>query len=113
MMSCLQEDFKRTDKNVYVDFLSPLQQGLIALQGPTAAAALQSLVKIDLQTLKFMSSVKTKVADSQIRISRCGYTGEDGFEISVPAKDAVDLVERILKVPDVKLAGLGARDTLR
>ncbi|XP_032683613.1 aminomethyltransferase, mitochondrial [Odontomachus brunneus] len=108
-----QEDFKRTDKNVYVDFLDPLQQGLIALQGPTAAAVLQSLVKIDLQTLKFMNSVKTKVADSQVRISRCGYTGEDGFEISVPAKDAVDLVERILEVPDVKLAGLGARDTLR
>lgn len=109
----LQEDFKRIDKNVYLDFLDPLQQGLVALQGPTAAAVLQSLVKIDLQSLKFMNSVKTEVADSQVRISRCGYTGEDGFELSIPAKNAADLVERILEVPDVKLAGLGARDSLR
>ncbi|EFN82129.1 aminomethyltransferase, mitochondrial [Harpegnathos saltator] len=108
-----QEDFKRTGKNVRIDFLDPLQQGLVALQGPTAAAALQSLVKIDLQTLKFMNSVKTEVAGSQVRISRCGYTGEDGFEISVLAKDAVNLVERILEISHVKLAGLGARDSLR
>ncbi|XP_014472162.1 PREDICTED: aminomethyltransferase, mitochondrial isoform X2 [Dinoponera quadriceps] len=108
-----QEDFKRIGKNVFVDFLDPLRQGLVALQGPTAAAALQTLVKIDLQTLKFMNSVRTEAAGSRVRISRCGYTGEDGFEISVPAKDAVDLVERILEIPDVKLAGLGARDSLR
>lgn len=109
----LQENFKRTGKSVFVDFLDPLQQGLVALQGPTAAAVLQSLVNIDLQTLKFMNSVKTEVAGSRVRISRCGYTGEDGFEISVLAENAVDLVERILEVPDVKLAGLGARDSLR
>ncbi|TGZ52626.1 Aminomethyltransferase [Temnothorax longispinosus] len=108
-----QDDFKKISKNVYIDFLDPLEQGLIALQGPTAATVLQSLVKIDLQTLKFMNSVKTEVSGSRIRISRCGYTGEDGFEISVPANDAIDLVERILEIPDVKLAGLGARDSLR
>lgn len=98
---------------MFVDFLDPLEQGLIALQGPTAATVLQSLVNFDLQTLKFMHSVKTEVSGSRIRISRCGYTGEDGFEISVPAKDAIDLVERILEIPDVKLAGLGSRDSLR
>ncbi|KAL0133803.1 hypothetical protein PUN28_001047 [Cardiocondyla obscurior] len=108
-----QEDFKKIDKNVYVDFLDPLERGLVALQGPTAAAVLQSLVEIDLQTLKFMNSVKTKVSGSIVRITRCGYTGEDGFEISVHANDAIGLVERILEVPDVKLAGLGARDSLR
>lgn len=108
-----QDDFKRIGKNVHVDFLDPLEQGLIALQGPTAATVLQSLVKIDLQTLKFMNSVETEVSGSNIRISRCGYTGEDGFEISVPANDAINLVERILEIPDVKLAGLGARDSLR
>lgn len=98
---------------MHVDFLDPLEQGLIALQGPTAAVVLQSLVKIDLQTLRFMNSVQTEVSGSRIRISRCGYTGEDGFEISVSANDAIKLVERILEIPDVKLAGLGARDSLR
>lgn len=98
---------------MFIDFLDPLEQGLIALQGPTAAIVLQSLIKINLQTLKFMNSVKTEILGSGVRISRCGYTGEDGFEISVPAKDAINLVERILEIPDVKLAGLGARDSLR
>ncbi|XP_011701965.1 PREDICTED: aminomethyltransferase, mitochondrial [Wasmannia auropunctata] len=106
-------DFKTIGKHVYVDFLDPREQGLIALQGPTAATVLQSLVKIDLRNLKFMNSVKTEVSGSRIRISRCGYTGEDGFEISVPGNDAINLVERILEIPDVKLAGLGARDSLR
>lgn len=108
-----QEEFKKIGKNVFIDFLDPLEQGLIALQGPTAATVLQSLVKIDLQTLKFMNSVKTEILGNNIRISRCGYTGEDGFEISVPAKGAINIVERILEIPDVKLAGLGARDSLR
>lgn len=113
MIFRFQEDFKRIGKTVYIDFLDPLEQGLVALQGPTAAAVLQSLAKIDLRTLKFMNSVRTEVSDSRVRISRCGYTGEDGFEISVSAKDVVNLVERILEIPDVKLAGLGARDSLR
>lgn len=47
------------------------------------------------------------------RITRCGYTGEDGFEISVPAFKSVDLVTEIIKDQTVKLAGLGARDSLR
>lgn len=90
-----------------------MEQGLIALQGPKAATVLQSLVNFDLQTLKFMYSVKTEVLGNRIRITRCGYTGEDGFEISVSAKDVINLVEKILENPDVKLAGLGARDSLR
>lgn len=109
----MQEDFKRIGKTVYIDFLDPLKQGLIALQGPTAAAVLQSLVDIDLGALKFMNSINTEISGGRVRISRCGYTGEDGFEISVSAKDVVDLVERILESSDVKLAGLGARDSLR
>lgn len=113
MFLCFQDDFKKVDKTVFIDFLDPLEQGLIALQGPTAATVLQSLVKIDLGSLKFMNSIETEVSGSRVRITRCGYTGEDGFEISVPANDAVNLVERILEIPDVKLAGLGARDSLR
>ncbi|XP_014236435.1 aminomethyltransferase, mitochondrial [Trichogramma pretiosum] len=100
-------------KDVKVDFLDPLEQGLIALQGPSASAALQDLVKIDLSKLMFMNSVQAKIDEVDVRISRCGYTGEDGFEISIPGKSAKKLTEIIMEKKDVKLAGLGARDSLR
>lgn len=93
--------------------MDPLDQGLIALQGPTAAQVLQPLVRIDLNKLKFMNSIETQLNDLKVRISRCGYTGEDGFEISFQAEDGRTLVETLLSAPDVKLAGLGARDSLR
>lgn len=104
---------KAQGKDVNIEFLDPLEQGLIALQGPSAATALQSLLQIDLTKLKFMMSVETEINQKRVRISRCGYTGEDGFEISVPGKDARAITEMILEKPDVKLAGLGARDSLR
>lgn len=104
---------KSQGKEINLEFFDPLEQGLIALQGPSAAAALQFVLKMDLTKLKFMNSIETKLNDKVVRISRCGYTGEDGFEISVPGKDARIIAEAILKEPDVKLAGLGARDSLR
>lgn len=107
------EEFKKQNKIVNLEFLDPLQQGLIALQGPTAMPTLQPFLKIDLTKLKFMNSVITDVLGTSMRITRCGYTGEDGFEISVPGKEASNLVEKILENPEVKLAGLGARDSLR
>ncbi|XP_054015841.1 aminomethyltransferase, mitochondrial [Hylaeus anthracinus] len=107
------KDFKSRGKTVDIEFLDPLEQGLIALQGPTAATVLQTLVKINLKKLRFMNSVETEVMGSRIRVSRCGYTGEDGFEISMPAKIANDLTRKLLETPDTKLAGLGARDSLR
>ena len=51
--------------------------------------------------------------DEKVLVSRCGYTGEDGFEISVSDKKVVELFDLLLKNPDVRVAGLGARDTLR
>ncbi|CAK9817450.1 Aminomethyltransferase, mitochondrial [Anthophora quadrimaculata] len=108
-----QEKFKAQGKSVNLEFLNPLEQSLVALQGPTAASVLQSIMKIDLKKLKFMNSVETEVLGSQIRVSRCGYTGEDGFEISMSENIARKLVEMILNTPDTKLAGLGARDSLR
>lgn len=104
---------KSEGKDIDLQFMDPLEQGLIALQGPTSATALQSLVSVDLSKLKFMNSVKTELDKKPVRISRCGYTGEDGFEISIPGKDARVITEMILEKPDVKLAGLGARDSLR
>lgn len=96
-----------------LEFLDPLEQGLIALQGPTASTVLQSLVKINLKELRFMNSLETDLLGEQVRVSRCGYTGEDGFEISMPSKIANSLVHKILGTSDTKLAGLGARDSLR
>ncbi|XP_043255999.1 aminomethyltransferase, mitochondrial isoform X2 [Colletes gigas] len=108
-----QKDFESQGKSVYLEFLDPLEQGLVALQGPTATGVLQSLIKINLKDLRFMNSVETDLFGSRIRVSRCGYTGEDGFEISMPAGIAKSLTQKLMETGDTKLAGLGARDSLR
>ncbi|NWT16853.1 GCST protein, partial [Vireo altiloquus] len=88
---------------------------LLALQGsPSMARVLQAGLSDDLAKLSFMNSVATTVFGVPgCRVTRCGYTGEDGVEISVPAGRAVELAEQLLGVPDVWLAGLAARDSLR
>ncbi|XP_014208422.1 aminomethyltransferase, mitochondrial isoform X1 [Copidosoma floridanum] len=113
LMQRRQSEMTSQGKDVSLEFLDPLEQGLIALQGPRAAKALQSLVSIDLTALKFMKCVEAQLDQRKVRISRCGYTGEDGFEISVPGAHARTIAELIMSRPDVKLAGLGARDSLR
>jgi aminomethyltransferase len=104
------------DGTAKVDIVPLLDKALIALQGPLSATVLQDGVHHDLSQLKFMHSVLTDIYNiSNCRISRCGYTGEDGFEISVPVDDAVRLVDRLIASGkgEVRLAGLGARDILR
>ncbi|NWY21009.1 GCST protein, partial [Aphelocoma coerulescens] len=87
---------------------------LLALQGPSMARVLQAGLSDDLAKLSFMNSITTTVFGVPgCRVTRCGYTGEDGVEISVPAGRAVELAEQLLGVPDVWLAGLAARDSLR
>ncbi|XP_011836298.1 PREDICTED: aminomethyltransferase, mitochondrial isoform X3 [Cercocebus atys] len=94
--------------------LEVLDNALLALQGPTAAQVLQASVADDLKKLPFMTSAVMEVFGvSGCRVTRCGYTGEDGVEISVPAAEAVHLATALLKNPEVKLAGLAARDSLR
>lgn len=89
-------------------------QSLLALQGPSSMTVLQSLVSIDLSHLYFMDSTTATVCGvPDCRINRCGYTGEDGFEISVPSNQVEMIAELIIGNDNVKLAGLGARDTLR
>lgn len=110
------DEFKSRGKNVDVKFFDPLERSLLALQGPGAAAALQPLTKIDLNRFFFMSSLATDIAGiKDCRVTRCGYTGEDGFEISIPDKNANFIAEALLdsKEANVKVAGLGARDSLR
>uniref|UniRef100_A0A667GDW2 Aminomethyltransferase, mitochondrial n=1 Tax=Lynx canadensis TaxID=61383 RepID=A0A667GDW2_LYNCA len=94
--------------------LEVVDNGLLALQGPTAAQVLQAGVADDLRKLPFMTSAVMEVFGvSGCRVTRCGYTGEDGVEISVPAAGAVHLATALLENPEVKLAGLAARDSLR
>lgn len=87
-------------------------QALLALQGPKAVAALGHLAP-GVTGLKFMDGAWFELAGASCYITRSGYTGEDGFEISVPADHAEALARALLARPEVKPAGLGARDTLR
>lgn len=88
---------------------------LFALQGPAAFEALAPLVtgEYPLSVLWFMRGGQFKLGGVDAWISRSGYTGEDGFEISVPAENAAELADLICAQPQVKPIGLGARDSLR
>jgi len=88
------------------------QRALIALQGPKAESALAKFCA-DVSAMRFMDSGPRKVAGLDCFVSRSGYTGEDGFEISVPAEHAEALVTALLENADVLPIGLGARDSLR
>lgn len=107
------ETLKKRGKDVNVEFWDVSQRALIAVQGPKAVSAVQSLTDVPLGDLMFMTSRTGQLLDTECRITRCGYTGEDGVEISIPADKANVITEALLQVNDVKLAGLGARDSLR
>ncbi|PZC77382.1 hypothetical protein B5X24_HaOG203430 [Helicoverpa armigera] len=107
------EIFKNQGNDVNVEFWDTSERALIALQGPKAASVLQDLTDIPLKDLVFMTSRLGKVAGVDCRVTRCGYTGEDGVEISIPADKAEHVTEALLQSNDTKLAGLGARDSLR
>jgi aminomethyltransferase len=85
---------------------------LLALQGPKAVKALARL-NAEVAALTFMTGGHFMLAGVECFVTRSGYTGEDGFEISVPADSAVLLAKTLLAEPEVKPVGLGARDTLR
>jgi aminomethyltransferase len=87
-------------------------RALLAIQGPDACAALAALVP-SVATMRFMDAGVYSIDGARCFISRSGYTGEDGFELSVPAAAAEDIAERLLRHPSVRLIGLGARDSLR
>ena len=88
------------------------EQALLALQGPEAGAALASLIP-ETADLLFMQSGLFTWRGVSLWISRSGYTGEDGFEISLPGEDARLLADALCDLPQVKPIGLGARDSLR
>jgi aminomethyltransferase len=93
--------------------LKPLPaRALLALQGPFAEDVL-ARHDADVQTLGFMKIGRFRIAGAQAIVSRSGYTGEDGFEISIAASEAGHVARALLAETEVKPIGLGARDSLR
>jgi len=87
-------------------------RALLALQGPAAETVLAKFCA-EAPAMRFMDAGPREVAGLACFVSRSGYTGEDGFEISVPADQAEQLAKALLEDPDVLPIGLGARDSLR
>lgn len=112
--ACKDQDFAhiqagtkgRADLQILTD------RALVALQGPKAGDVLARLAP-QTQEMKFMTFREVEIADIKCFVTRSGYTGEDGFEISVPSAQAQDFAKILLEAPEVEPAGLGARDSLR
>lgn len=112
--ACKQKDFAHFRQHLSEDcVLEELpNQALIALQGPAAVSVLQTL-NDEVAQLKFLQIIETTIHDMPCIISRSGYTGEDGFEISIANNHAEKLAALLLSFDQVQAIGLGARDTLR
>ena len=92
--------------------IEALDSALIALQGPSAESALAPLAS-NVSSMRFMDARETSIMGAKCIVTRSGYTGEDGFEISIPSSSAREIVETLLAQPNVAPIGLGARDSLR
>ncbi len=95
-----------------VEVVEVTDRALLALQGPAAEAVLAG-VNPAVADMAFMDVATVDLNGAECWVSRSGYTGEDGFEISVPNADAVTLAKLLLAHDDVEAIGLGARDSLR
>lgn len=112
--ACKDQDFAIIASNLKADtnFEVLTDRALLALQGPKAKDVMQAVCPAACD-LYFMECGTFELLGETAFISRSGYTGEDGFEISIPAAKASDLWDRLLTHPAVKPIGLGARDSLR
>lgn len=111
--ACKDEDYAHIEARLPADVkLVRKDFALIALQGPLAAAVLDPLTP-GFGDMAFMTSRTLQLGDIWVQASRSGYTGEDGYEISVQAHDAPKLWDVLLADERVKPIGLGARDSLR
>ncbi len=111
--ACKKQDFEIIKKKLDDKYELNLDESLslIAIQGPKAKDVLGKVVS-NITNLKFMNGGEFEYDNSNIYITRSGYTGEDGFEISIDNKKAEKLVDQLINY-GAKLIGLGARDTLR
>lgn len=112
--ACKTQDFAHIEANTRgranLEILA--DRALLALQGPKAGAVLARLAPATAD-MTFMTFRKVDIAGIPCFATRSGYTGEDGFEISVPADRAEELAKKLLAEPEVEPIGLGARDSLR
>ncbi len=113
--ACKQQDFDYLCTQLPAS-CSPVlleNQALLALQGPFAAEILASLITEGSASIPFMATAQVTISETPCQISRCGYTGEDGYEISVINDQAQKVARVLLAHEQVQAIGLGARDTLR
>ena len=112
--ACKDSDFNYLEKSLGSDYKVTMlvDKALLAIQGPAASTVL-SRFHPQLGEIPFLSAENVNLSGVACLIHRCGYTGEDGYEISVDAKDAETLARILLEQPEVMPIGLGARDTLR
>lgn len=106
---------KVPEDSVRLEFQSE-QYGQVAIQGPLAEEILQGLTEYDLSDISFFHFADITVAGKKARVSRTGYTGEDGFEVYIRTEDTETIWNKIMKAGTPKgllPVGLGARDTLR
>jgi len=114
-MKHFNEQLEAFDGDVTMEYLEDSMQ-LLAVQGPGAAEAVKKLLPSDFDLVKmpFMTGADTALLNVQgCRITRCGYTGEDGFELAMPAAHAEAVASALIADPAVNPTGLGARDSLR
>jgi aminomethyltransferase len=113
--ACKNEDLAHLQQHIGAQCeITPLfeERALLALQGPQAVTALARLAP-EVAKMTFMQFTRVSFDGIDCYVSRSGYTGEDGYEISVPADQAESLARRLLAEPEVAPIGLGARDSLR
>ena len=112
--ACKNSDIKHLKSLLEPEILveEVLNRALIALQGPASETVLGEL-NPQVKNMKFMDVETLLISGVECWISRSGYTGEDGFEISIPAADAEPVTRSILSNENVEFIGLGARDSLR
>ena len=108
-----KNDIEHLQKNLKnVELVKLNDMSLIAIQGPASASILKKIAP-KATNLKFMETAIINILDVQCRVSRLGYTGEDGFEISIPNINVEKITSTLLQSDDIILAGLGCRDSLR
>ena len=112
--ACKEQDIAHMQANlgegVELELLD--DRALVAVQGPTAAQAIARIAP-EVNDMVFMDSRQMKIDGVDCFVSRSGYTGEDGYEISIPSAEADRLCRLFLEQPEIEAIGLGARDSLR
>lgn len=110
--ACRDQDLAHLRRGLAEHEVEELDRGLLALQGPKAATVMERLCPAACK-LVFMQHARFEIEGIEVWVSRSGYTGEDGFEISVPADQTESLARLLLAHEEVEAIGLGARDSLR